>query len=74
VSLAPASQRAGLIAAVYVVSYLGFSLPAIAAGVAVAHEGLLHTTNAYGGAVAALAVWATVVSVLRHRRGALATA
>jgi MFS family permease len=74
VSLAPAAERAGLIAAIYVVSYLGFSLPAIAAGVAVTHQGLLHTTNVYGGAVIALALWATGVSVLRHRRGALAAA
>jgi predicted MFS family arabinose efflux permease len=73
-SLAPAAERAGLIAAIYVVSYLGFSLPAIAAGVAVTHQGLLHTTNVYGGAVMALAVWAAAVSVVRHRRGLLAAA
>jgi predicted MFS family arabinose efflux permease len=74
VSLAPASERAGLIAAIYVVAYLGFSLPAIAAGVAVTHQGLLHTTNVYGAAVMVLAVWATAVSVLRHRRGRPAAA
>ncbi|MCW3002553.1 MAG: major facilitator superfamily 1 [Conexibacter sp.] len=74
VSLAPAAERAGLIAAIYVVSYLGFSLPAIAAGIAVPHAGLLRTTNCYGGAVMVLAVWATAASVVRHRRGAPAAA
>ena len=69
-ALAPPTERAGLIAAIYVVSYLGFSLPAIAAGVAVTHQGLLHTTNVYGGAVIALALWATGVSELRRRRAA----
>ncbi|MDX6701177.1 MAG: hypothetical protein QOF26_1403 [Baekduia sp.] len=65
---APADGRAGLIASVYVLSYLGFSLPAIAAGVAVTHQGLLQTTNVYGVAVMALALWAASVSLLRHRR------
>ncbi|HMJ37469.1 MAG TPA: MFS transporter [Baekduia sp.] len=72
IQLAPAAERAGLIAAVYVLAYLGFSLPAIAAGVAVAHQGLLHTTNVYGIAVMALAAWATGVSVVRQRRGGFA--
>ncbi|HEV7753871.1 MAG TPA: MFS transporter, partial [Baekduia sp.] len=74
VSLAHPTERAGLIAAVYVLAYLGFSLPAIAAGIAVTHEGLLHTTNVYGGAVMVLAVWATGASVLRRRRSAPARA
>jgi MFS family permease len=65
--LAPASERAGLIAAVYVVSYLAFSLPAIAAGIAVSHEGLLRTTNVYGGAVMAFALVAMALTVLRRR-------
>ena len=49
-------------------SYLGFSLPAIAAGVAVAHAGLLHTTNVYGLVVIGLATWATGVTGLRRVR------
>jgi predicted MFS family arabinose efflux permease len=72
--LAPPAGRAGLIAAIYVLAYLGLSLPAIAAGIAVAHQGLLHTTNVYGIAVVVLAVWAAVVSLLRHRRGGFAAA
>jgi MFS family permease len=68
VSLAPASERAGLIAAVYVLSYLGFSLPAIAAGIAVTHAGLLATTNVYGSVLVALALSAAAISTVRHRR------
>jgi MFS family permease len=68
VSLAPAAERAGLIAAVYVLAYLGFSLPAIAAGVAVTHAGLLPTTNVYGSVVAALALVALALTTVRHRR------
>jgi MFS family permease len=66
--LAPPTERAGLIAAVYVLSYLGFSLPAIAAGIAVSRTGLLHTTNVYGLVVMALALVAATLSVARHVR------
>lgn len=67
-ALAPPTERAGLIAAIYVVSYLGFSLPAIVAGVAVVHAGLLPTTNAYGAFVVLLAAGATALTVARERR------
>jgi hypothetical protein len=73
-SIAPPAERAGLIAAIYVVSYLGFSLPAIAAGIAVTHRGLLPTTNVYGAAVVALALWATAVTLVRGRRARVAVA
>jgi MFS family permease len=63
VSLSPPTERAGLIAAVYVLSYLGFSLPAVAAGVAVTHAGLLPTTNVYGSVVAALALVALALTL-----------
>jgi MFS family permease len=66
--LAPPTERAGLIAAVYVFSYLGFSLPAIAAGVAVTQTGLLHTTNVYGSVVMALALAAAALTGLRRLR------
>jgi MFS family permease len=72
--LAPPTERAGLIAAIYALAYLGFSLPAIAAGIAVTHQGLLPTTNVYGAAVAALALWATAVSLVRHRRAGVSAA
>ncbi|HWI73862.1 MAG TPA: MFS transporter [Baekduia sp.] len=68
VSLAPPTERAGLIAAVYVLSYLGFSLPAIAAGIAVTHAGLLPTTNVYGSVVAALALLALALTLAERIR------
>ena len=68
VSLAPPTERAGLIAAVYVLSYLGFSLPAVAAGVAVTHAGLLPTTNVYGSVVAALALAALALTLAERLR------
>lgn len=68
VSLAPPTERASLIAAVYVLSYLGFSLPAVAAGVAVTHAGLLPTTNVYGSVVAALALVAMALTLAERIR------
>jgi hypothetical protein len=74
VSVAPPTSRAGLIAAVYVLCYLGFSLPAIAAGVAVTHSGLLATTNVYGSVLVVLALSAAAATTLRRRRAATAVA
>jgi hypothetical protein len=74
VSVAPPTSRAGLIAAIYVLCYLGFSLPAIAAGVAVTHAGLLPTTNVYGSVIVALALAAAAATGLRARRAAGAVA
>lgn len=62
-------HRAGLLAAVFVVGYLAFSLPAIAAGAAVGAIGLTRTTEIYGAAVVALALLA-VAALLRARRTA----
>jgi MFS family permease len=73
VSVAPPTERAGLVAAVYVLCYLGFSLPAIAAGVAVTRTSLLATTNVYGSVLVVLALWAAVATIVRAptSRGAL---
>ena len=60
-------HRAGLLAAVFVVGYLAFSLPAIAAGVAVGYIGLARTTEIYGAVVVVLAVLA-LAALLRARR------
>jgi MFS family permease len=68
VSLAPPTERASLIAAVYVLSYLGFALPAVAAGVEVSHAGLLPTTNVYGSVVAALALIAMGLTLAQRAR------
>ena len=54
--LAEAHQRAGLLSAVYVVSYLAFSVPALVAGLLATHVGLRDTSFSYGGFVAVLAV------------------
>ncbi|HEX6469735.1 MAG TPA: MFS transporter [Streptosporangiaceae bacterium] len=64
--LAEPQERSGLLAAIYVVSYLAFSLPAVAAGVAVTRWGLHPTTYAYGAAVMTLAL-ATTVAVSGRR-------
>jgi hypothetical protein len=68
VALAPPAGRAGLITAIYIVSYLAFSLPVIAAGIAASHVGLSDTAEVYGLAVAALAVLAAVGMEISTRR------
>jgi MFS family permease len=70
VSLAPPTERASLVAAVYVLCYVGFSVPAVAAGIAVTHAGLLATTNVYGSVLVVLALWAAAATTARHRRAA----
>jgi MFS family permease len=59
--------RAGLLAAVFTASYLGFSLPAIAAGVAAGHIGLERTAQVYGAGVIVLALLAVAGLVLHAR-------
>ncbi|MFB4304229.1 MFS transporter [Actinomadura sp. NTSP31] len=56
--LAEPARRAALFATVYTLSYLAFSLPAVAAGIATTHIGLRETADVYGGAVIALALLA----------------
>jgi predicted MFS family arabinose efflux permease len=62
-----AGHRAGLLAAIFVVGYLAFSVPAIAAGLAVGTFGLTRTTEVYGGIVVVLALLAAG-GLLRARR------
>jgi MFS family permease len=59
---APADGRAALLSAIYVVSYLAFSVPAIIAGVAVTELGLRDTAEIYGAALIAVAALALVLS------------
>ena len=54
--LAPPNRRGSLLAAVYVVVYLSFSVPTIVAGVAVSRFGLRETAYGYGFVVMVLAV------------------
>ena len=53
---AAASNRAGLIAAISIVNYLAFGLPALIAGIATSHFGLHHTALVYSVVIALLAV------------------
>jgi MFS family permease len=65
IALAPSDDRAGLIAAIYIVSYLATGIPAVIGGIATSHFGLHKTGIVYLVAVAALA--AAAVSVLIRR-------
>jgi predicted MFS family arabinose efflux permease len=65
IALAPADDRAGLIAAIYVVSYLATGIPAVIGGIATSHYGLHRTALVYLAGVAALAV-AGVTLVIRR--------
>ncbi len=62
-----AGERAGLLSAVFTVSYLAFSLPAIAAGLAIGPLGLTRTAELYGAVVVLLALTA-VAGLVRDRR------
>jgi predicted MFS family arabinose efflux permease len=66
-------HRAGLLASTFVVGYLAFSLPAIAAGIAVGHLGLATTTEVYGGVVIVLALLAAGSVAVRIRRAQVRT-
>jgi predicted MFS family arabinose efflux permease len=53
-------HRAGLLASIFVVGYLSFSIPAIAAGIATGEYGLLPTIKVYASTVIILALLALV--------------
>ena len=61
-SRAPIEQRGGLVSSILAVAYLAFSLPAVAAGVAVTQLGLRQTAYLYGIGLIALAVVALGLS------------
>jgi MFS family permease len=65
---AAASNRAGLIAAISIVNYLAFGLPALIAGMATAHFGLHDTALVYSVVIALLAA-AAGAGVLFGRSG-----
>jgi hypothetical protein len=54
--LAAPQERAALLSAVYVVSYVAFSVPAVVAGVLTTHIGLMTTALGYGGFVGMIAL------------------
>jgi hypothetical protein len=54
-AVASPGHRAGLVAAIWIVYYLAFSVPVVAAGVATTHFGLHQTAVVYSAALAAAA-------------------
>ncbi|MDE3090291.1 MAG: MFS transporter, partial [Chloroflexota bacterium] len=64
--LAPPDKRSALVALIYVVLYLAFSIPTIIAGIMVTRFGLFNTTYGYGGVVMVLAAL-TTIAVSRRR-------
>jgi MFS family permease len=66
--IAGPTERSELLAAALVISYLAFSLPAVAAGLAATSVGLHPTTLVYGGGVVALGLVALVAQRLRSAR------
>jgi MFS family permease len=63
--LAQPNERASLVAALYLVCYSAFSVPAVVAGIAVTHYGLRDTAVVYAGVVIVLALIAALASELR---------
>jgi MFS family permease len=61
------TERGELLTAVYVTSYLGFSVPALVAGVLTTHIGLRATANGYAAVIVALALAATAAYARRAR-------
>lgn len=66
---APIAQRGQVFATMYIVSYLAFSVPALAAGLAVDRFGLEGTAVTYGALEVALVLVAMVASIARGPRG-----
>jgi MFS family permease len=59
-------ERGGLLSSVFVASYLMFSVPAIAAGIAAGSLGLTRTAEIYSVAVIVLALSAAAALLLRR--------
>ncbi len=66
--LAMSERRSELIASMYVVAYLWFSIPSVIAGIVTAHVGMHDTAIGYGIAVAALALIALPATARHCRR------
>jgi Major Facilitator Superfamily len=64
-ALAAPAERAGLLAAIFIVAYLAFSVPALVAGVATTRFGLHSTAVAYAASLAVLVAVAVGVLLLR---------
>jgi MFS family permease len=66
-ALAAPGQRAGLIAAYFIASYTAFSVPVVAAGIAITHVGLHRTALAYCTVIVILAAVAAAGLIFRRR-------
>lgn len=66
-ALAPPDARAEMVSSIYIVSYLSFSIPAVAAGAAVTQFGLRPTADVYGIAAVVLALAAAFLTAARKR-------
>lgn len=66
--LAAPHERAALISAIYIVSYLAFSVPALVAGLLIAEAGLRGTSLAYGAVVGLVAAGALLHGMYAARR------
>lgn len=67
VTLAAPTARGALIAAIFIVAYLAFALPAVAAGYAVTRVGLHQAALEYGVAICLLAVAGLAAALLVNR-------
>ncbi|EPM81083.1 mutlidrug resistance protein, partial [Pseudomonas syringae pv. actinidiae ICMP 18886] len=67
--LAHAHERAGLMSAFLVLSYLAFCIPALIAGYFAHSVGLVMTSNVYGAVVITLALIALAGLIVRHTGG-----
>jgi MFS family permease len=72
--LAAPAERAALLAAIYVESYIAFGVPAIAVGLAVPVVGLPTASYFYGGGVIVLAAVSLVATLIGLRRAVLCPA
>jgi len=66
--LASDHDRAGLISAIFIVSYLAFSIPAVVAGILIAVVGLAPTTLGYAALVTAVAAGTLLDQLVARRR------
>lgn len=67
VAVAPAADRAGVMAALYLVSYLAFGLPTLGAGLLIPTIGLAAAVVGYGVLVATLTVTSLVLGAATRR-------
>lgn len=65
--LVEAHEAAGVLAAVYVVSYVALGVPAVIGGVLAVHGGVLATAREYGAAVIVLGAIALAGALVRRR-------